>query len=54
MDQELKQYLEGMEARIVSTLKTHMSEACENVETKLLAEFWKWGRGNDQKMRRES
>jgi hypothetical protein len=48
MDQELKQYLEDMEGR----LKTHVSEACENVETKLLAEFWKWGRGNDQKMRR--
>jgi hypothetical protein len=48
MDQDLKQYLEDMEAR----LKVHVSEACENVETKLLAGFWKWGRGNDRKMRR--
>lgn len=48
MDQELKQYLNDMEAR----LKMHVSEECEKVETKLLAEFWKWGRGNDQKMRR--
>ena len=52
MDQDLKQYLEDMEGRIVSALKAHVSEKCENVETKLLAEFWKWGRGNDQKMRR--
>jgi hypothetical protein len=48
MDQELKQYLGDMETR----LKLHTSEECEKVETKLLAEFWKWGRVNDQKMRR--
>jgi hypothetical protein len=44
MDQDLKQYLGDMEAR----LKAHVSEECENVETKLLAGFWKWGRGNDR------
>lgn len=43
MDQDLKQYLENMETRIVFPLKAHVSEACESVETKLLAEFWKWG-----------
>lgn len=48
MDQDLRQYLENMEVR----LKAHVSEECENVETKLLAEFWKWGQGNDRKMRR--
>jgi hypothetical protein len=52
MDQELKQYLNDMETRIVSSLKMHVSEECEKVETKLLAEFWKWGRSNEQKMRR--
>jgi hypothetical protein len=48
MDQELKQHLNDMEAR----LKLHVSEECEKVETNLLAEFWKWGRSNEQKMRR--
>jgi hypothetical protein len=43
-----KQDLLEMEAR----LKMHVSEECEKVETKLLAEFWKWGRSNEQKMRR--
>jgi hypothetical protein len=47
----LKQYLNDMEGRIVSSLKMHVSEECEKVETKLLAEFWKWGRSNEQKMR---
>jgi hypothetical protein len=39
MDLDLRQYLEDMESR----LKIHVSEECEKVETKLLAEFWKWG-----------
>jgi hypothetical protein len=67
MDEELKQHLEGMEARIVGRLtervesridaaeermKNHVSEECHAIETKLLAEFWKWGRATDQKMRR--
>jgi len=43
-----KQDLLDMEAR----LRLHVSEEVERVETKLLAEFWKWGRSTEQKMRR--
>ena len=42
MDTELKQYLIEMEERIVSSLKGYVNERCEQVETKLLAEFHKW------------
>ena len=42
MDAELKQYLVGMEERIVSSLKGYVNERCELVETKLLTEFHKW------------
>lgn len=43
-----KQDLFDMEAR----LRMHVSEEVEKLETKLLAEFWKWGRSAEQKMRR--
>ena len=41
MDPELKQYLVGMEERIVSSVKGYVNERCELVETKLLTEFHK-------------
>lgn len=44
MDEELKTYLEGMETRLIE----HMRDT----ETRLLAEFWKWGRASDQRIRR--
>lgn len=44
MDEQLKSYLEGMENRLVETMR--------DTETRLLAEFWKWGRSSDQRMRR--
>jgi hypothetical protein len=42
VDSELKQYLIGMEERIVSSIKGYVDERCELVETKLLTEFHKW------------
>ena len=42
MDAELRQYLIGMEERIVAQLKAYVDERCEAVETKLLTEFHKW------------
>jgi hypothetical protein len=47
MDAELKQHLDDMEAR----LKTHTSQECEKVETRLLREFYKWGRTSDIRTR---
>ena len=41
MDAELKQYLIEMEERTVSSLKAYVNERCEQVETKLLTEFYK-------------
>jgi chromosome segregation ATPase len=32
-------------------LRAHVSEECEKVETKLLGEFWKWGRTSDMRTR---
>ena len=43
MDQELKNYLEAMEARL--------REHTEAVETRLLTEFWKWARTADARYR---
>lgn len=43
MDQDLKQYLNAMEARL--------REHTEEVETRLLGEFWKWARTADAKCR---
>jgi hypothetical protein len=42
VDAELKQYLVGMEERIISSLKEYVNQRCELVETKLLTEFHKW------------
>lgn len=43
MDEDLKQHLEKMEARL--------REHTENVETHLLGEFWKWARTADARYR---
>jgi len=48
LDTRMKLYFTEFETH----LKLHVSEELEKVETKLLAEFWKWGRTNDQKIRR--
>jgi hypothetical protein len=62
MDTEFKTYLEGMEARsmdrvggrldaVEERMKTHVTRSCDDVITKLLAEFWKWGRTSDVRTR---
>jgi hypothetical protein len=58
MDAELKAHLEAMEARLKAhteemeaRLKAHTSLECEKVETKLLREFYKWGRTSDIRTR---
>jgi hypothetical protein len=43
MDEDLKAYLESMEARL--------REHTEAVETRLLSEFWKWGKTADARYR---
>jgi hypothetical protein len=42
MDQDLKEYLDGMESRIIATCAT--KEDLERVETKLLTAFYDWAR----------
>lgn len=44
MDEELKAYLDGKFAELRAEI--------EKTETRLLSEFWKWGRSSDQRMRR--
>ena len=58
MDSELKQHLEDMEARqrtqaaeMEARLMAHTSQECEKVETRLLTEFYKWGRTSDIRTR---
>jgi hypothetical protein len=58
MDAELKEYLQGMEARMSATVEARivesearMKEHTETVETRLLSEFWKWARTTDMKAR---
>lgn len=50
--------MDRMEVRIESKMdelenrmKDHVSEKCEAVETRLLSEFWKWGRTSDIRTR---
>ncbi len=43
-----------LETRLAETevrLMTHTSQECEKVETKLLTEFFKWGRTSDMRTR---
>ncbi len=47
MGAEFGTKLDAMDA----ALRTHISEECEKVETKLLTEFWKWGRTSDMRTR---
>ncbi len=58
MDAELKEYLQGMEARMSATVEARivesearMKEHTETVETRLLSEFGKWARTTDMKAR---
>jgi hypothetical protein len=46
MDEDLKQYLQAMEARL--------REHTEAVETRLLGEFWKWARTADARYRQSA
>jgi hypothetical protein len=54
-----KQDLLDMEGRLhkalhgeIESLRADVHRDIEGVETKLLTEFWKWGRASEQKMRR--
>ena len=58
MDNELKQYLEGMEARMFATFATKedlarfaTKEDLERVETSLLTEFHKWASPADMRLK---
>lgn len=44
MDDDLRQYLDGKFAELRAEI--------ERTETRLLSEFWKWGRSSDQRTRR--
>ena len=66
MDEELKQYLEGMEDRIVERtmervdgridaveerMKDFARQTSHDLETKIVGEFYKWGRTSDMRTR---
>jgi polyhydroxyalkanoate synthesis regulator phasin len=50
MDPELKQYLDDIK-REMQTMKRELLDHTEAVETRLLAEFWKWARTADARYR---
>jgi polyhydroxyalkanoate synthesis regulator phasin len=50
MDAELKAYLEGMETRLAKGI-ADAREHTEEIETRLLREFWKWARTADARYR---
>jgi hypothetical protein len=57
MDEELKQYLNAMEARLrdqAERLEARLREHTEGVETRLLSEFWKWARTADARYRQSA
>ncbi len=51
MDAELKNYLEGKFSDVRSEFEAVRREI-ERTETRLLTEFWKWGRASDTRIRR--
>ena len=50
MDQELKQYLEAMEAR-TAAMERRLEARIEKVETNLLSAFHGWARGMEIRVR---
>jgi hypothetical protein len=65
MDEDLKQYLQAMEARLREHtelrlgehshgLEARLREHTEAVETRLLGEFWKWARTADARYRQSA
>ena len=51
MDEELKQYLEAMERRVIERFKEFVRTAGHELETKIITEFHKWGRTSDVRTR---
>jgi lipid II:glycine glycyltransferase (peptidoglycan interpeptide bridge formation enzyme) len=61
MDEELKQYLDALKRElhdtkrelleVIQTTKREVLDHTEAVETRLLAEFWKWARTADARYR---
>lgn len=51
MDDELKQYLDA-KFKDIDAKFMDMHEELERTETRLLSEFWKWGRSADQRIKR--
>jgi len=62
MDEDLKQHLDAMEARLMERLagridavedriKDHISRSDHDLETKIITEFHKWGRTSDMRTR---
>lgn len=64
MDEELKEYLPGMEGRIegrmgsmerqIDELRVYVDQRCEHVETTLLTEFHKWATPAEMRARSHS
>jgi polyhydroxyalkanoate synthesis regulator phasin len=53
--ESLRGDVESLETRLrgdMEKLESRVHADIEGVETKLLTEFWKWGRASEQKMRR--
>jgi hypothetical protein len=53
MDEELKQHLNAMEARLRDQIGAQAVHT-EEVETRLLGEFWKWARTADARYRQST
>jgi hypothetical protein len=51
MDEDLRTYMAGLEHRLDEKFADVRAEI-EACETRLLSEFWKWGRVADQRIRR--
>ncbi len=51
LDNELKQHLDAMEARLTVAKKSHVSEQCERLETSLLTAFHGWARPHEIRAR---
>ena len=55
LETRLRGDMESLESRLrgdMEKLESRVHADIEGVETKLLTEFWKWGRASEQKMRR--
>jgi hypothetical protein len=51
LEERIMQRIDGRIDAVEERMKAHTNKSCDEVVTKLLGEFWKWGRTSDARTR---